>query len=504
MLDCGYTLFGNVLSGFLLRKNKRIGEMRKQQAFNPYLPSYEYVPDGEPHVFGDRVYVYGSHDLFNGKTFCMGDYICWSAPVGDFSDWRYEGVIYKKVQDPDNAQGKKSMYAPDVCRGTDGKYYLYYFVDYHNKIGVAVCDTPAGKYEFLDFVRYEDGTPLGRNKGDVFQFDPGVYVEGGKVYLYSGFCPGFYPLVWGKHQSKHGPVCVVLKPDMVTIAEKPKYIGVKCAADAAGTPYEGHGFFEASSMRKIRDKYYFVYSSKLGHELCYATCDTPDGTFDFGGTIVSIGDVGLRGIKGVKDADNYCGNTHGSILDLGDRHYIFYHRQTNCHCFSRQACAEPITIKADGSIEQVEVTSCGLNGKPLDCKGEYEARIACVLKSPRGGMFYMPFKCKGRPYFTQSGVDREDNPDQYIADITDGSVIGFKYFDFKGAKTVSVKIKGGADGKLIVSGTDGGAAAGEIALSPCGEYTEFTAPLTISDGKSALFFTYKGSGKFDFMSFKLN
>jgi arabinoxylan arabinofuranohydrolase len=25
----------------------------KKQAFNPYLPSYEYVPDGEPYVFGE-------------------------------------------------------------------------------------------------------------------------------------------------------------------------------------------------------------------------------------------------------------------------------------------------------------------------------------------------------------------------------------------------------------------------------------------------------------------
>ena len=30
------------------RKNKQI--------FNPYLPSYEYIPDGEPHIFGDRLY----------------------------------------------------------------------------------------------------------------------------------------------------------------------------------------------------------------------------------------------------------------------------------------------------------------------------------------------------------------------------------------------------------------------------------------------------------------
>ena len=45
----------------------------KKQAFNPYLPSWEYIPDGEPYVFGDRVYVYGSHDYFNGYVFCMGD-----------------------------------------------------------------------------------------------------------------------------------------------------------------------------------------------------------------------------------------------------------------------------------------------------------------------------------------------------------------------------------------------------------------------------------------------
>lgn len=30
----------------------------KRQAFNPYLPSWEYIPDGEPYVFGDRVYIW--------------------------------------------------------------------------------------------------------------------------------------------------------------------------------------------------------------------------------------------------------------------------------------------------------------------------------------------------------------------------------------------------------------------------------------------------------------
>ena len=45
----------------------------KKQAFNPYLPSWEYIPDGEPYVFGDRVYIYGSHDYYNGHVFCLGN-----------------------------------------------------------------------------------------------------------------------------------------------------------------------------------------------------------------------------------------------------------------------------------------------------------------------------------------------------------------------------------------------------------------------------------------------
>ena len=43
--------------------------MSKKQAFNPYLPSWEFVPDGEPHVFDGRVYIYGSHDFYNGDVF---------------------------------------------------------------------------------------------------------------------------------------------------------------------------------------------------------------------------------------------------------------------------------------------------------------------------------------------------------------------------------------------------------------------------------------------------
>lgn len=167
----------------------------KKQAMNPILPSFEYIPDGEPYVFGDRVYVYGSHDKFNGDAYCINNYVCWSAPVNDLGNWRSEGVIYDKTKDPMCSNfDEYQLFAPDVQQGVDGRYYLYYSFNFESIMAVAVCDTPAGEYEFLGHVHYPDGTLLGRKAGDAFQFDPGVLVDDdGRVFLYSGFCPeGFH------------------------------------------------------------------------------------------------------------------------------------------------------------------------------------------------------------------------------------------------------------------------------------------------------------------------
>lgn len=120
----------------------------KNHGMNPYLPSWEYVPDGEPHVFGKRVYIYGSHDRFAGYAFCQNDYVCWSAPVDDLTDWQYEGIIYTRAEAAHNEDGRQCLYAPDVTCGPDGRYYLYYALNETSAISVAVCDTPAGKYTY--------------------------------------------------------------------------------------------------------------------------------------------------------------------------------------------------------------------------------------------------------------------------------------------------------------------------------------------------------------------
>lgn len=101
---------------------------------SPFLPGWEYIPDGEPHIFGDRLYLFGSHDRFGGKRFCLNDYVVWSAPLSDLSAWKYEGVSYRKDQDPDNPRGKLELWAPDATQGPDGRYYLYYCLANHPKM----------------------------------------------------------------------------------------------------------------------------------------------------------------------------------------------------------------------------------------------------------------------------------------------------------------------------------------------------------------------------------
>ncbi len=88
----------------------------KKQAMNPFLPLDEYIPDGEPHVFGERIYLFGSHDTEGGTRYCSEEnYVCYSAPLDDLAEWRYEGVIFEAVQNPYYEEGKHNdLYAPDV------------------------------------------------------------------------------------------------------------------------------------------------------------------------------------------------------------------------------------------------------------------------------------------------------------------------------------------------------------------------------------------------------
>ena len=133
---------------------------------------------------------------------------------------------------------------------------------------------------------------------------------------------------------------MTLEDDMKTVRTEPVKL-LPTLGEADGTGYQGHEFFEASSIRKIGGKYYLVYSSVNLHELCYAVSDRPDGSFTYGGVVISN-----------SEGKNCIGNNHGGVEKIGGQWYVFYHRQTNRSMFSRQGCAERIRIRPDGKILQ--------------------------------------------------------------------------------------------------------------------------------------------------------
>lgn len=469
----------------------------EKQALNPYLPSWEYIPDGEPHVFNGRVYVYGSHDRFNGHVFCLNDYVCWSAPVDDLADWQYEGVIYNITDDPLNPDGSMCLYAPDVTVGPDGRYYLYYVLDKVSIVSVAVCDTPAGKYEFYGYVHYSDGTRLGEREGDQPQFDPGVMTEGENTYLYTGFC------AFGD-RSRKGAMATVIGPDMLTIVEEPVIIAPS-QPYSKGSGYEGHEFFEAPSIRKIRDTYYFIYSSIVMHELCYATSQHPTQGFVYQGVIISNNDLHIDTYKPANKPMYYGGNNHGSIVEISGKWYIFYHRHTNGTSFSRQGCIERISFRDDGAIPQVEMTSCGANEGALVGRGEYPAYLACNLFCNEEEQYTGTFGAwmDGRfPKITQDGKDG-DTEIGYIANMRDSATAGFKYFHCNDVRKVTIKVRGYCRGTFDVKTSWDGPSLGKIQVDFTNVWKEYDADIAIPNGIHALYFTFTGIGNASLASFIL-
>ena len=466
---------------------------------NPFLPLTEYIPDGEPHVFGDRVYLYGSHDAANSTRFCTEDYAVWSAPVNDLSDWTCHGVSFRKEQDPRSRGGKLvDFYAPDCVQGNDGRYYLYYFAAGPNTapfgpMSVAVSDRPEGPFSYLGDIRYADGTPVLKYLTN----DPAVLNDNGRIRLYYGWGLGrdfrnrtlqpLYRFVLSKlcnrsvKEIKATKPCVLscavveLEDDMLTVKGEPKAILDSKTTAPKGSVLYNHSFYEAASIRKFGNLYYLVYSSGANNELAYATSQYPDHGFVYRGVIVSNSDLGYRGNTQPK---NNAGTIHGGIERINGRYYIFYHRCTNNTDFSRQACAEPIEIEPDGTIRQVEITTQGMDGKPLPGAGTYPAALCCNLitrKNIRLGIG----KQQTLPRIT------ELKGETILKDLTVGTTVVYKYFDLRNTKRIIVEYCGNA--ALSVNG---------IRLDDHG-----TAP--IEGGKRETLCIEILSGKADILSFTL-
>lgn len=466
---------------------------------NPYMPLWEHVPDGEPRVFehnGEkRVYVYGSHDI-EKERYCGRDYVVWSAPVDDLTDWTYHGVAYETHYD-------SILYAPDVVKKGD-TYYMYAAEKCGSLVVVASSKTPYGPFE----------NPVETKLG----FDPGILVDDdGRVYAYWGGCAA--------------PCYIVeLEDDMATFKDETLVSNPLGHSTCPWDPVDdGHislidAFFEASSPRKVMGKYVYIYSKRyekpipeLGvYEpnngfLSYRFSDSPFGPFHDGGDISFNGGEILKSGDGAGTMTYQWGNNHGSIMQINGQWYVFYHRQTGVNEYSRQAMLEPIDVAMgkDGNLYigkvkfingepvssgVVEMTSQGPHINGLDAYKWISAGYACHIYGSSLRAYVKP------------GYEQADTISTPVVNITSGTTVGFRYLQFgcnspkqvsivlgeHSACTVNVRID--AYNGRIVSTIYADASASEV-----------TANLDVAVvGKHAVYFEFimeDGTAEFDRFTF---
>lgn len=499
---------------------------------NPYMPLWEHIPDGEPYVFEDpdnpgkqRVYVYGSHD--NLKTmYCGRDQVVWSAPVEDLNDWRYDGIILvvdknAKGEPFDSASTADVLFAPDITLVTDSTGKKTYYLFPNDQTGgrntlIAKSDRPDGPFEVCNWNSDDPNRVDG-----IYGFDPAVFVDDdGRIYGYWGF--------------GHSYAAEIDPATMCTVKPGTEMVDgmIPGFEEEPGNVFR---FFEASSIRKIKDKYVFIYSRftqdgefglrTTNYTLAYAYSDKPLGPWTYGGTIIDgrgreINEKGDTIASAVPD-----GNTHGSICEINGQWYVFYHRQTGTNEYARQAMVAPIEVKVEEGeggkvvISEGEYNSEGfaLNGlNPLE---RHSAGIACWLTGPKPSIHEWPNNTFFGSYVEASyGTDTNfeapyelKNNSNRVVNNTDGSIVGYKYFNFtetNGKKDIQLNLRlipEGIDGKIEIMAdrpweSQGGKVLGSIELKADmpQESTEMSITLPVLaelTGKHAIFFIFSSETK---------
>lgn len=496
---------------------------------NPFLPLWEHIPDGEPYVFEDpdnpgkyRVYLYGSHDsMIDG--YCGREQVVWSASVDSLTEWRYDGEIFSVSKNAngellDSAGLADVLYAPDVTLvvGPNGEktYYLYPNNQAWGRNGM-VCKSnrPDGPFEVCN---WSEENPFA-NDG-VLQFDPAVFVDDdGRVYGYWGF--------------EHSYAAELDPATMATV--KP---GTKIVENMISGRYdEGvFSFFEASSIRKIKDKYVFIYSrfTKDGeyglpisnYTLAYAYSDHPLGPWTYGGTIIDgrARDVNEKGDTIATATVD--GNTHGSICEINGQWWVFYHRQSGTDEYARQAMVAPIEVNVEEGeggkvfISEGEYTSEGFCVEGLNPLERHSAGIACWYTGPRTAIHEWPNNTFYGSYVASAyGTDDKfaapyalRNNTNPVVNNTDGSIVGYKYFNFDETegKEVSLEltlIPAGINGRIDIMidspwESKGGVKLGSMELTDLVSKEKTTLrealpALSAYTGKHAIFFVFSSKTK---------
>jgi arabinoxylan arabinofuranohydrolase len=442
------------------------------------LPTSTCVPDGRAHnplvtqiftadpnaiVYGDRMYVYTSHDEDGQDGFDMIDYHAYSSD--DMVNWQDHGVLI----DAKDLSWAGNLYAPGACSKND-KYYLY-IPNSGSAIGVGVADDPGGP--FVDPLKQPLISPSFPNANVPWLFDPACFIDDdGQAYLYFG----------GGDDGGQNARVVRLNDDMISLK------------DSMATTVPTTAFFEASFMHKHEGKYYFSYSSDFstghGAALEYLMSDSPMSGFEYQGIFLPSASI------------NEGNNNHGSIVEFMGKHYLFYHNRKLEQELgvnkvnNRSIAVQELTYAADGKINPLQMSTEDYTISQLKCLDGFAEVEAERLAE-------------------ENGIEVEGLAGQTIriAQIDDGDWVAYSQVDFRdGATSLVAKVAsagGGGTIDVVIDGCIGGAAGTSIGscevvtTDGADTYKELTCALEATSDNHDLCLKFSGSPNFQLDSFHL-
>ncbi len=399
------------------------GAMGYIHAQNPISPMGVYIADPTARVWSDnKLYIYGSLDETT-ERYCSRIYHTLS--TDNLRDWKLHKYSFVNGE---------ILYAPDaICK--QGKYYLYYDTPNGDNF-VATSDSPVGPFE--------DGKKIEGPR----QIDPNIFIDDdGQAYFF-----------WGQFSAKGAK----MNPDLKTL-DMTTYV------DGLVTE-KNHNFHEGSFVIKRGKYYYFIYADigRNARPTCigYAMATSPLGPYEYKGVIVDNA-----------GCDPQSWNNHGSIVQYKDKWYVLYHRSTHSSKMMRKACIEPISFNADGTINEVEMTSQGA-GAPLNAFSRIDAARAC----------WMQGNVRIRRH--------ADNPlREELGAFHSGDIAAWKYIDFgQGTSRATIKVKSASDGEIILrKDSPTGEIIGQQTIKAGSEWKHYNMRLKKIKGVHALWVECRGA-----------
>lgn len=238
-----------------------------------------------------QYYIYATKDPWGGDDLAV-------FVTRDFVSWEEESINWPTKAACTSATSRDAMvWAPDVVKGKDGRFYMY--VSVGSEIWAGESDHPLGPWTNM----LPDNRPL--VKADAFgeavhNIDANCFIDDdGRIYLY-----------WGSGWNWVNGRCmaVELAGDMHTFVNEPRDI----------TP---PNFFEGAFMIKRNGQYHLMYSNGVAinetYHIRYSTSDTPYGPWTEG----PHSPLALTSPE-----DSVFGPGHHSVFRHKNQDYILYHQ----------------------------------------------------------------------------------------------------------------------------------------------------------------------------------